>query len=135
MSRHNGSVKVFIIFGVVLVAVTLGVLYGAGQFGKSDQVPPLTAPSDSQSTGDEAGTKDSDKDSDDTIKNQPSDDGAMATDTSQDHPSTRGGQSGQGSHTEGLPATGPAEDLATGLALALLAASSVAYIRSRQYNF
>lgn len=132
MSRHNGSVKVFIIFGVVLVAVTFGVLYGAGQFGKSDQVPPLTAPSDSHSTEGETGVKDNDKGSGDATKDQPNNDGAIATDTPQDQPSTRGGQ---GSHTEGLPATGPTEDFVAGLALALLATSIVAYIRSpRQYN-
>src|SRR5690606_38912888 len=53
--RQGGSVKVFIIVGVILALVALGVLYGVNRFATNDQTPPLEVPERSDAVDEEAG--------------------------------------------------------------------------------
>ena len=145
--RQGGSVKVFVIVGVVLTLVALGVLYGLKKVSQNDQTPPLMVPGQSETAPTESGTKDSTDTSNKDTKDE-TEDNAATTDTDQkadgdsstSSSSEQGGSASSGtadsatgatgSEADGsLPQTGPTETFAA-VTLALITASAVGYIRS-----
>lgn len=71
-ARQGGSTAIFVIFGVVLVVLALGSLYGVRRFAMNDQTPPMVVPQETESSdsslddtlGDES---DSDEDATDEV--------------------------------------------------------------------
>ena len=151
---QGGSVKVFVIVGIILSIVALTVLYFAGRQATSGQVPPMFVPESSQSDSkDEANDSvdsDSDKSKDDATKeedksaadNQGSDaektnemgetQGANDSASSQDSGSSSTANNGE--NVADLPKTGPSDSLLQAFAALVLTFSLVAYLRSLQIN-
>lgn len=143
---RGGSVKVFVIMGIILSAIALAVLYFAGRQSISGQVPPMFLPESS-----EEGSKDSSdqaidkentaKDNSGTTKEDDSTkatEESVAKDSSQsvddsiaDKSSTDTTQTADNnSNPSNLPQTGPGDGLMQALAVVALSFSAVAYVRS-----
>lgn len=149
VSRQGGSVKVFIIVGVILTLIALGVLYGTKHF-IAGQAPITSTPSQeveeeaSQPTAESPDASDSNQQSIDSETDNSDEVGGSDSDTSdssssgvaQDDNSSSssqlGGESSTPSSQSYLPQTGPAENM-TALAVALITASGVAYVRSLRH--
>ena len=147
---QGGSVKVFVIVGIILSIVALAVLYFAGRQATSGQVPPMFVPESSQSDSkDEAKDSvdsDSDKSKDDATKeednsaadNQGSDAGKtdekVATQEANDSASSQDPSSSfteiKGESATALPQSGPSDSLLQAFAALVLTFSLVAYLRS-----
>lgn len=137
--RQGGSVKVFIIAGVILALVALGVLYGVNRFATNDQTPPLEVPERSDAVDEEAGEQSPGASNDTNDQQTSSDDGTdpfapgqSPGDSSQDQPAASDSPAPSpevASEASELPQTGPAETFAA-LTFALIAGSAVAYLRS-----
>lgn len=146
-TRQGGSVKVFIIVGVILALIALGVLYSTKRYAMNDQTPPLVVPSDqdgaSQPAGDADKSSSDESDADtghdedavssgDSPRDQTED---KADDQSTDHSVSSPGSSSsssRGGHSavsDDLPQTGPEGGVA-GVILALMTTSAIYYIRS-----
>ncbi len=152
--RQGGSVKIFIIVGIVLVLVALGVLYGVKQFAMSDQTPPMVIPADiedseapAEDDDVEAPAEDGDVPANEDAVDLPGgvdsspevdeetgattdvDEGQTAAEGSSSQPVATPGDSRDDSR---LPQSGPDQELSA-LALALVVASFVAYRRSLRH--
>jgi cytoskeletal protein RodZ len=145
MTQRSGSVKVFVIVGVILALVSLGVLFGARRLSQNDQTPPMTVPEqteDQQSDGQVVKPSTEDKTADDQQSSSDSGNDAASTDATDDEAAASTDTSNSTDSTtqttvpaqtdDGLPQTGPAENFAA-LAAALVAFSAVAYGRSLRH--
>lgn len=132
---QSGSVKVFVIVGVILAALALMALYFVGRNFYADQVPPMVVP--------ESIVEQNDADISDEAQNGPAiDDEGTASDSEGSQTSDSGDQSAQSNTTSGeaagsspvssdnLPQTGPSDDMATALALVALTVSTASYVGS-----
>ena len=151
---QGGSVKVFVIVGIILSIAALAVLYFAGRQAISGQVPPMFVPESSQSDSkDEAKDSvdsDSDKSKDDATKEE---DKSVADDQDSDagktdeeggaqdaNDSTSSQDSGslstetKGESATALPQSGPSDGLLQAFAALVLTFSLVAYLRSLRIN-
>ena len=151
---QGGSVKVFVIVGIILSIVALTVLYFAGRQATSGQVPPMFVPESSQSDPkDEANDSvdsDSDKPSHNTTKeedksaadNQGSDAGKTdekggtqgANDSASSQDSGSSSTETKGESATALPKSGPSDSLLQAFAALVLTFSLVAYLRSLRIN-
>ena len=147
---QGGSVKVFVIVGIILSIAALAVLYFAGRQATSGQVPPMFVPESSQGDSkDEAKDSvdsDSDKSKDDATKEEDKsvaddqDSAAGKTDEeggAQDANDSASSQDSGSSSTEtkgesatALPQSGPNDSLLQALAALVLTFSLVAYLRA-----
>ena len=147
---QGGSVKVFVIVGIILSIAALAVLYFAGRQATSGQVPPMFVPDSSQSDSkDEAKDSvdsDSDKSKDDATKeddnsaadNQGSDAGKTdekggtqdANDSASSQDSGASSTETKGESATALPQSGPNDSLLQAFAALVLTFSLVAYLRS-----
>lgn len=156
MTRQGGSIKIFVIVGVILVLIALGVLYGAKHLMFGDKIPSevaLNQPESSQPQGSSNSEKEDAKKDDQT--QQPTDnedrkdedrrDDAVGSDSSDSDETSLPGAStssddegsttdsdSSNSSTETLPQSGPSENMAA-LALSMIAISGVAYVRSLRH--
>ena len=151
---QGGSVKVFVIVGIILSIAALAVLYFAGLQAISGQVPPMFVPESSQGDSkDEAKDSvdsDSDKSKDDATKEE---DKSVADDQDSDAGKTdeKGGTQGandsassqdsgssstetKGESATALPQSGPNDSLLQAFAALVLTFSLVAYLRSLRIN-
>ena len=151
---QGGSVKVFVIVGIILSIAALAVLYFAGRQAIGGQVPPMFVPESSQGDSkDEAKDSvdsDSDKSRDDTTKEEDKsvadDQGSDAGKTdeeggAQDANDSASSQDSGSSSTEtkgesatALPQSGPSDGLLQAFAALVLTFSLVAYLRSLRIN-
>ena len=151
---QGGSVKVFVIVGIILSIVALTVLYFAGRQATSGQVPPMFVPESSQSESKDGAKdsvdSDSDKSKDDATKeedksaadNQGSDAGKTdekgeAQDANDSTSSQDPGSSStetKGESATALPQSGPSDSLLQAFAALVLTFSLVAYLRSLRIN-
>ena len=151
---QGGSVKVFVIVGIILSIVALTVLYFAGRQATSGQVPPMFVPESSQSDSKDGAKdsvdSDSDKSKDDATKeedksaadNQGSDAGKtdekVATQGANDSASSQDPSSSstetKGESAPALPQSGPSDSLPQAFAALVLTFSLVAYLRSLRIN-
>lgn len=142
--RQGGSVAVFVVVGVVLVLAALGTVYGMKHIAMRDQTPPMTLPGilggEENQSEQQAGNNGQENGTADEKPNQESGDQAPAA-GNQDRQGSTGNNNapsgnGQGnsgsSNGNNLPQSGPAETLASMVALSAIAASSTAYVRSRR---
>lgn len=151
---QGGSVKVFVIVGIILSIAALAVLYFAGRQAISGQVPPMFVPESSQSDSkDEAKDSvdsDSDKSNDDAAKeedksaadDQGSDAGKTdekgeaqgANDSASSQDSGSSSTETKGESATALPQSGPSDSLLQAFAALVLTFSLVAYLRSLRIN-
>ena len=151
---QGGSVKVFVIVGIILSIAALAVLYFAGRQAISGQVPPMFVPESSQSDSkDEAKDSvdsDSDKSKDDATKeedksaadDQVSDAGKTdeeggaqdANDSASSQDSGSSSTETKGESATALPQSGPSDSLPQAFAALVLTFSLVAYLRSLRIN-
>ena len=151
---QGGSVKVFVIVGIILSIVALTVLYFAGRQATSGQVPPMFVPESSQSDSKDGAKdsvdSDSDKSRDDTTKeddksaadNQGSDAGKTdekdgtqgANDSASSQDSGSSSTETKGESATALPQSGPNDSLLQAFAALVLTFSLVAYLRSLRIN-
>ena len=151
---QGGSVKVFVIVGIILSIVALAVLYFAGRQATSGQVPPMFVPESSQSDSKDGAKdsvdSDSDKPKDDTTKeddksaadNQGSDAGKTdekdgtqgANDSASSQDSGSSSTETKGESATALPQSGPNDSLLQAFAALVLTFSLVAYLRSLRIN-
>lgn len=151
---QGGSVKVFVIVGIILSIVALTVLYFAGRQATSGQVPPMFVPesyqSESKDGANDSVDSDSDKSKDDATKeedksaadNQGSDAGKtdekVATQEANDSASSQDPSSSftetKGESATALPQSGPSDSLLQAFAALVLTFSLVAYLRSLRIN-
>ena len=147
---QGGSVKVFVIVGIILSIAALAVLYFAGRQATSGQVPPMFVPESSQGDSkDEAKDSvdsDSDKSKDDATKeedksvadDQDSDAGKTdeeggaqdANDSASSQDSGSSSTETKGESATALPQSGPSDGLLQAFAALVLTFSLVAYLRS-----
>ena len=147
---QGGSVKVFVIVGIILSIAALAVLYFAGRQAISGQVPPMFVPESSQGDSkDEAKDSvdsDSDKSKDDATKeedksvadDQDSDAGKTdeeggaqdANDSASSQDSGSSSTETKGESATALPQSGPSDGLLQAFAALVLTFSLVAYLRS-----
>ena len=147
---QGGSVKVFVIVGIILSIVALTVLYFAGRQATSGQVPPMFVPESSQSESKDGAKdsvdSDSDKSKDDATKeednsaadNQGSDAGKTdeeggaqdANDSASSQDSGSSSTETKGESATALPQSGPSDGLLQAFAALVLTFSLVAYLRS-----
>lgn len=147
--RQGGSVKIFIIAGVVLALIALGVLYGVKRLAMNDQTPPMVVPSETEGPQ-------GDEDTDSGVgqsQGQSSDEGQVQDGLGQIEGSNgsvgEGGDSSSGGNESlpgdstdssqldsggvaNLPQSGPSEGISA-LGLGVLVASFVAYRRSLRH--
>lgn len=135
IKRQGGSVAVFVVVGVVLVAAALGTAYGVKHMVMRDQTPPMTLPG-LFSSEDEPSDR-PEQEADQAPDNQPSGSNEQPDESSPSPASNEQGQiadSGQqntqNSPPSGLPQSGPAETLSSVVAIAAVTASLTAYVRS-----
>ena len=137
--RKNGSTLVFVICGVLLVLIALGVLYGAKRVAMNDQTPPMELPTSSESSdkktddknnssSDTGKTEDKQADKPDSSGSTSSGSSSTSTDSSSNSSTSASESSTSASH---LPQTGPEDAVVSMLGLALITASAVAFVRSR----
>ena len=151
---QGGSVKVFVIVGIILSIVALTVLYFAGRQATSGQVPPMFVPESSQSESKDGAKdsvdSDSDKSKDDATKeednsaadNQGSDAGKTdeeggaqdANDSASSQDSGASSTETKGESATALPQSGPNDSLLQAFAALVLTFSLVAYLRSLRIN-
>ena len=151
---QGGSVKVFVIVGIILSIVALAVLYFAGRQATSGQVPPMFVPessqSDSKDGAKESVDSDSDKSKDDATKeedksvadDQDSDAGKTdeeggaqdANDSASSQDSGSSSTETKGESATALPQSGPNDSLLQAFAALVLTFSLVAYLRSLRIN-
>ena len=151
---QGGSVKVFVIVGIILSIAALAVLYFVGRQATSGQVPPMFVPESSQSDSkDEAKDSvdsDSDKSKDDATKeedksvadDQDSDAGKTdeeggaqdANDSASSQDSGSSSTETKGESATALPQSGPSDGLLQAFAALVLTFSLVAYLRSLRIN-
>ena len=151
---QGGSVKVFVIVGIILSIAALAVLYFAGRKAISGQVPPMFVPESSQGDSkDEAKDSvdsDSDKSKDDATKeedksvadDQDSDAGKTdetggaqeANDSVSSQDSGSSSTETKGESATALPQSGPNDSLLQAFAALVLTFSLVAYLRSLRIN-
>ena len=134
---QGGSVKVFVIVGVILTAIALVVLYAAGRQATSSQVPPMFVPDssqDEQKDDKKSDTTPSDQAKDGTDTDNTADKGEETTGTAGGSQTTDDGEDGvadeDSERLAHLPQTGPADSAAGAIGLAMLTFSTVAYVRS-----
>ena len=147
---QGGSVKVFVIVGIILSIVALTVLYFAGRQATSGQVPPMFVPESSQSDSKDGAKdsvdSDSDKSKDDATKeedksvadDQDSDAGKTdeeggaqeANDSASSQDSGSSSTETKGESATALPQSGPSDGLLQAFAALVLTFSLVAYLRS-----
>ena len=151
---QGGSVKVFVIVGIILSIAALAVLYFVGRQATSGQVPPMFVPESSQSDSKDGAKdsvdSDSDKSKDDATKEE---DKSVADDQDSDAGKTdeKGGTQGandsassqdsgssstetKGESATALPQSGPRNSLLQAFAALVLTFSLVAYLRSLRIN-
>lgn len=130
VERQGGSIVGFVIVGVLLVLLALGVFYGVKRFAMNDETPPMTLSGlvDNQDTKNE-NSSDGQR-SGDQGSNSSNNESSTTDKTNNQDNSTQGSSSGQSGSN--LPQSGPAETVSTALALTLLTVSVTAYARSRQ---
>ena len=151
---QGGSVKVFVIVGIILSIAALAVLYFASRQAISGQVPPMFVPESSQGDPkDEAKDSvdsDSDKSKDDATKeedksvadDQDSDAGKTdeeggaqdANDSASSQDSGSSSTETKGESATALPQSGPSDGLLQAFAALVLTFSLVAYLRSLRIN-
>ena len=150
---QGGSVKVFVIVGIILSIAALAVLYFAGRQATSGQVPPMFVPESSQSDSkdevkdsvgsDSDKSKDATKEEDKSVADdQDSDAGKTdeeggAQDANDSAPSQDSGSSStetRGESATALPQSGPSDSLLQAFAALVLTFSLVAYLRSLRIN-
>ena len=151
---QGGSVKVFVIVGIILSIAALAVLYFVGRQATSGQVPPMFVPESSQGDSkDEAKDSvdsDSDKSKDDATKeedksvadDQDSDAGKTdeeggaqdANDSASSQDSGSSSTETKGESATALPQSGPSDGLLQAFAALVLTFSLVAYLRSLRIN-
>ena len=146
---QGGSVKVFVIVGIILSIAALAVLYFAGRQAISGQVPPMFVPESSQSDSKDEAKDSVDSDSDKSKDATKEEDKSVADDQDSDAGKTdeEGGaqdandsassQDPGSSSTEtkgesatALPQSGPSDGLLQAFAALVLTFSLVAYLRS-----
>ena len=133
--RQGGSVKVFVIVGVILAVLALGVVYGLKRFGMYDGTPPLAvedidiAQEDSEEKADDQTDQETNSDQPDS-EAEPST-GATGGESVPTPPSVADNPPANQNDLASLPQAGPAESVVS-LPLALIGASLVAYLRSRR---
>ena len=151
---QGGSVKVFVIVGIILSIAALAVLYFAGRQATSGQVPPMFVPESSQSDSKDevkdSVDSDSDKSKDDATKeedksvadDQDSDAGKTdeeggaqdANDSASSQDSGSSSTETKGESATALPQSGPSDGLLQAFAALVLTFSLVAYLRSLRIN-
>ena len=140
-NRQRGYVVIYVVVGVILVAIALATLYGLRQLSAQNQV--ASSAENTATTEQQKDAKDTkaDKTSTEQKKNEKSDE---KKDTSsaevkkpaqqqpqqhaQHQPTAPAQNNGHGSSH--LPTTGPADSLAVGFVLGLIVAAGFAYRRS-----
>lgn len=147
---QGGSVKVFVIVGIILSIAALAVLYFAGRQAISGQVPPMFVPESSQGDSKDevkdSVDSDSDKSKDDATKeedkstadDQGSDAGKTdetggaqeANDSVSSQDSGSSSTETKGESATALPQSGPSDGLLQAFAALVLTFSLVAYLRS-----
>ncbi|OYX42010.1 hypothetical protein B7Y94_04315 [Candidatus Saccharibacteria bacterium 32-49-12] len=134
--RQGGSVKVFVIVGVILAVLALGVVYGLKRFGMYDGTPPLAvegidiAQEDSEKKADDQADQEANPDDQPDSDAEPST-GATGGESVPTPPSVADNPPANQNDLASLPQAGPAESVVS-LPLALIGASLVAYLRSRR---
>ena len=150
---QGGSVKVFVIVGIILSIAALAVLYFAGRQTISGQVPPMFVPESSQSDSKDEAKDSVDSDSDKSKDATKEEDKSVADDQDSDagktdeegeaqeaNDSVSSQDSGSSStETKGesataLPQSGPNDSLLQAFAALVLTFSLVAYLRSLRIN-
>lgn len=131
---QGGSVKVFVIVGVILTVLALTALYFVGKNFYGEQVPPMAVP---ESVDDENNPVDNDQNQDGSAGD---DEGLVSSEqegADSDSGSAPSGTADQGGGTAGssesagdLPRTGPGDDLVTSIGLVALTVSLASYIGS-----
>lgn len=161
VGRQGGSIKIFVIVGIILALIALGVLYGVRHYAMNDKTPLMNLPagqtdsqSDKKQLADEKAAEDKRKAE---LKKQKEAEKKQAEERAEaekkakqeaEKPSSdqAGGQTDSGSqelsggintapdtsHDSDLPQTGSTENMAA-LALGLITAFSLAYIRSLRH--
>lgn len=133
---QGGSVKVFVIVGVILAILALTALYFVGKNFYSDQVPPMAVPESTVDEGEEAvtdegeGSSTTDEEASAPSSDEPVTDTTDST-TEESRISSTNSQNDSATDPSGsLPQTGPSDDLATSIALVALTVSIASYIGS-----
>lgn len=132
---QGGSVKVFVIVGVILTVLALTALYFVGKNFYGDQVPPMAVP---ESVNDENDQVDNDQAQDGSVNDEggaTSDEQEAADREGDSVPSGTSEQGGSGAvgpseSASDLPRTGPSDDLAASVGLVALTVSVASYIGS-----
>lgn len=142
-TRQSGSTAVFVVCAVVLVLIALGVLCGVRRVAMNDQTPPMTVPEssesgDSQDSGDannggETVTRDPNDTSSSSDDSADNDTSSQAETPSTTETPSSSANSDTTTEAEKLPTTGPEDTVGAMVALALIATSGVAYVRSRAF--
>ena len=138
-TRQRGSTSVFIVCAIILVLISLAVLYGVRRIAMNDQTPPMVVPGNSETDDATNGTTEEGivREPNDTASTDESTDNDTpkevdnSTDSENSAPTT---ESSAVPEATRLPATGPEDTAITMLALALVASSSAAYVRSRKLS-
>ncbi len=138
INRQGGFVKSFVVVGVILVLLTLGVLYLLKQYSVSQPIAPISEGSVKTSQANN-GAK-SDQSSDEASKNDKKDISSRDkkqvanNDSGSNQAGVNSGVSGtsnySGSSRYELPTTGPADTLLASSALGAITVAAVAYARS-----
>ncbi|PID33168.1 hypothetical protein CR969_02190 [Candidatus Saccharibacteria bacterium] len=139
-NRQGGFVKSFVVVGIILVLLTLGVLYLLRQYSSSQTTAPISEESVSENQTDfeidnnssELSTEQKSKDKKDDKDQKSSDKDQVATNSGSDTSESTDSSSQQvveTTETE-LPKTGSADTLLASLALGAVTVAAVAYARS-----
>lgn len=157
-ARQGGSTAVFVVFGIVLIVLALGSIYGVRRLAMNDQTPPLVVPEETEDAG-----NDQPQDTKDETDEQPEapvidgdtedkPDDAPTTSTDQEAqppvtsptetetgstgstglPSTGGGSGASNAGPEKLPQSGPEEAIMSIFAVTFISIAGLAYIKSRR---
>lgn len=139
---QGGSVKVFVIVGIILALLALTTLYFVKKNSYSQDVPPMVVPEGiADGTDSEKPEKTENQDDsttggkDDETKPQDTANGSSDAQSGDDAKSDSTDQQSSGSDSaataDSLPQTGPSDSLATMIAVIALSVSTAAYVRSR----
>lgn len=121
-TRQRGSVKVFVIVGLVLTVLAFGTLYGAKRVAMNDQTPPMNVPETTE-TPTETGSQVAQNNTAETTADK-----SGATEEQTNTQSTT--ETTTQSAADDLPQTGPADNAV--LATVLTATAVVAFVKSRR---
>ncbi len=135
-TRQRGSVKVFVIVGLVLTVLAFGTLYGAKRVAMNDQTPPMNVP-ETTTTATETSTETGNQAAQNN-NTEANTDKSGATEEQTNTQSTTENTTSRSSNTEAttqsaaddLPQTGPTDNAA--LATVLTATAVVAFVKSRR---